>query len=660
MAVKTGMWLAGAALMITLPGAAGAQQAAQPTVQQQFEAGSAALAGEKWQDALSIFEALGKRLASGKSDRSKAIVQVRKAEALVALGRDEEARAAIASGLPRLPTDDTSLIEDRLLAHMSLGKIFERGLDYAGAHEQYRAAKALASAPFTKARVLGGLVRTGMFLDANAALADVDEALALVTPLAEKDKTITASFRTLKGRALLNLGRFKEGRAELNKATRELGGLTMRVDVNDLAARSDLMLAALLDGDEDEARRYMAYTGAGRTKEAFGRGYDMAAPSCDEEGLSPGDVAVIQFGVADDGAVVNAVPIYASRQGTSALAFARAASRWSWSPEQAVKIPPLFRLLTRVEMRCSTAAKRPSVLETLEPDMAAWLESRGEARVAAEEGQATRQAGTLEAALAAKPAGSLAAFPILVALAANAAVSAEDTAAYLDSALAIARAEKAPAPVIAQLLVRKAQAENAWNATRRRWKPADLSPLMADPVIAADPRASAAIRLMEADRLTADKKIDTAKTLLNQTRDTPGLGEKDPLRVGALVRLASLELLEGNKDAARAAFEATGLTAQQCALVDAVPNMTGGMPSSNAFPQEALRWGFEGWAVTEFDVAADGKTQNMRTTIAYPPFTFGKATEKAIGNMRYRQTYRPEGGLGCGGLSQSIQFRLPD
>ena len=74
---------------------------------------------------------------------------------------------------------------------------------------------------------------------------------------------------------------------------------------------------------------------------------------------------------------------------------------------------------------------------------------------------------------------------------------------------------------------------------------------------------------------------------------------------------------------------------------------------------EALRWGFEGWAISQYDVDAEGRTQNTRTVVAYPPFVFGPAANGIIKGARYAKTFRPDGGLGCGSLTQRVVFRIP-
>jgi hypothetical protein len=140
----------------------------------------------------------------------------------------------------------------------------------------------------------------------------------------------------------------------------------------------------------------------------------------------------------------------------------------------------------------------------------------------------------------------------------------------------------------------------------------------------------------------------------------PGLTAVDPLRVATLLRLASLELATGNPDAARSAYAATGLSSQQCALLDPGPAKARAGVSGLDFPAEAQQWGFEGFAVIEHDVLASGNVANVRATVAYPPFVFSPGSVEGVERFRYDPSYRPDGSISCGGKSTRIAFRLPD
>ena len=625
------------------------------TAQQQFDAGSAALDAGEWDRALGIYDALEKRL---KPSPSLGLVRLRKGEALVALARMEEAAASIRLGLQHVDEKNASHHEDLARANFVLGKVSENALDYVGALAHYRAAERLSNLDAWRLKGIAAQVRTEAFFDAPAAVAHADRAMALATEMKADERTI-GGLEILKGRALLNAGRFKEAETILLSAVKRNGGLTRKVDAADLASRSDLAIASLLGGDDEAGRRYMAYTGAGQLPDAFTMGAEMVPPSCAEHGLSPEDVAVVEFGVGSDGAVSSAFPIYASRQGESALAFARAVSRWSWTPEQVTKIPPLFRAMTRIEMRCSTADERPSITQLLQGDFDSWVTAQGLG--AMEESRSDAVALPLEQAeLARREAAhgpsDARLLPPLLALADNLLTPVDQRPALYGRALDIARRAEAPGTVIALL--------SAWQRTgeaqaKGDWDTPDQSPLLNDPAVARDPRARAAVLLMQSDALLSRKKRTSARPLLEQVKAIPGLDRLDPFRVGALIRLAGIDAAEGELASARAAYEETGLSEQQCALVDVQPVRTRSGGSANDFPNDALRWGFEGWAVPEFDVTAKGESVNVRTTIAYPPFIFGPASEKIVDRFRYSQSYRPEGSLGCGGLRQSIGFRVP-
>jgi hypothetical protein len=127
------------------------------------------------------------------------------------------------------------------------------------------------------------------------------------------------------------------------------------------------------------------------------------------------------------------------------------------------------------------------------------------------------------------------------------------------------------------------------------------------------------------------------------------LDPRDPLRIGALLQLAALKAEQHDLTGAQQLYQQTGLDDQQCALVDASPVRVRGQAGEQDYPEEARIWGMSGWARTEFDIKADGTTEHLRTVLAYPAFVFGPAIEGVARRMRYTQTYRPQGGLGCGG-----------
>ncbi|WP_197277226.1 hypothetical protein [Sphingomonas profundi] len=630
MTLLLGMVLAGLAARAGVAAEPVAGGAARPTIQQLFDQAQAAAVRGDVAAAVAGYEAIERRLGEKARPATLALVRGRRGVLLNDLRRSEEAEPLLRYALANMAGDDPSLASDRIDVAMALGILDERTFDYVAALRSYRLAEAAATRPESKRAIWAAQARVTMFDDPAAALALVDKALAVPAGGdAKAAAQMDALYRNLKGRVLLNARQFAAARVELEAAVKALGGLTLQLDLADVSARSDAAIAALLAGNQEAARRYMAYTGAGTQRDVLPPPIDGDnAPLCDADaGLLPDTVGVVELSIRDDGSVGGAAPIYASRNGPAALAFARAVSGWTWKPEEAAKIKPFFRSAMRIEIRCSLATDRPSVTDLLKPAVAAW--------------QATHPSPTLLENRVALPVG--------------------EWMALTRQAQAAALAEKAPAQVVAYLSIREASLLAFGTTGRAAWRrqvPV-LAAAAARAPIAQDPQARAAVLLVQADVLMALRDYRVAQPVLEAAVAGPGLDPHDPLMVGALLRLATTKAQLGDLAAARAAYRQSGLTAQQCALVDAVPALTASNASSNDFPQEALRWGFEGWTKTEFDVTAGGRTANVRTLYAYPPFVFSPASVAIQSGARYTQSYRPEGGLGCGGSQQRLRFGLP-
>lgn len=637
---------------LALPAALAAQQPA-PTAQQLFDSAASLEGKGDWAGARIAWQKLED--ASARNRRTRAVARLRKGTTLYQLGQPDAAVAALRASLADLPATDPTLRDDRYQAHLILGRVAEASLDYAGAAGEYAAAEALIDAPDLKIAALAGVVSTQTFVDPVAAGVALDRAEGLLTP-AKATPPVQAVIARRRALLLLNRGDFAGARKSAERAVKLLGGLTERVDLQDVSARGDVALAALLAGDAENARKYMAYTGAGRVPGGFDPGASMKPPYCGgEAGLKPDDTGVVEFSIGADGRIAYAAPVYASGGPGAALEFARAAREWSWTPEQVRELPAFFRNRARVEMRCSTSFERPSVAKFLEGDLSAWL---------AEKGAPLAEAGGSDAVLAAEQRAALAAadgspnpaaaIGPLYQLAANAVVGREETNAFAKRALTLATAAGAPATarLALDLVVRRTEGAETWRGGRLR---ARLRELAADPSYAADPRARAAARLLLADAESNER----ARAPLDAVANDGTLAANDPLKIGALIRIASIDHANGDTAAARAAFARSGLSADQCALVDKEPRMLGASAGSSSFPTEALRWGFEGWVQTEYDIAADGRTTSVRPVLSYPPFVFSDAGKRVYSTARFEKTFRPDGGLGCGAQPGRVRFKLP-
>ena len=651
------LWGVALGAMAPMLMAADTPAAKEPTIQQDFEAAQALYESGKLAESLAAWEKLEKRV--GDRPRSLAIVRLRKGMALFNLGRRDEAVSSVNAALATLPVTDATLRGDRFAGYMLLGKVAEASLDYATAANQYRHADDLAATAEDHLSALRGMVETETFTDSGAAAADMARAQPY---LADKDvdNSSRATLKRVESQLKLNQGDFAGARAAAGEAVKLLGGLTAKTDLADVAARSNYAIAAMLLGDKGDAREYMAMTGAGRlsTGNVFDPAVQMTPPDCGgDSDLRADDVAVVEFSIGNDGTVIFASPVYASRGGSAGLAFARAVRNWSWTPEQVKALPPFFRYRARVEMRCSTEFTKPSLTDYLDKSLAKWLDGRGiETPLKREGADAALLAGERkELADLEKSSGgdSLALVPILHILSRNTVLPIEDRAGFARREAAILVANQAPplARLAADLMGAQSKSSDSW-VGRRSFR--TLEEAATNEPYAADPEVRAVLRLMMADAARGFDR-DRSLALLDQVVNDPALPAEDGFKVGALIRKASIYTQRGDRAAAQAAYAQTGTSADQCSLLDSKPRYLG---SSGSFPGEAMAWGFEGWVSVQFDVGAAGRTIHPRAGISDPPFIFTKAGDDTLRTAHYEKTFRPGGGVGCGGITERVKFTL--
>lgn len=639
----------------------------QLSVQQEFDAGAVATSAREWTKALDIYSRLEARLLSSAkvNPKSLALVRLRKGLALSNLERPDEAEQLISASLAKLPSDDASLHDEVWIGLFALGDIAERRFDYATAVSRFRTVFNASTSSAEKVIIYDRLIRVGIFVDPQQALADSGADLALLATVPTANREWLGVAHQLRGRTLLNLGEIPEARTELDLAIKLLGGLSSaKTNALDIAARSEAAIAALRAHLPDKAREYLAYTGAAmQAGQGFSLGKEMNPPSCGgANGPRPDDVAVVEFSIRDDGSVGRAVPIYFSGKPTVAVEFARAVSRWSWSAEELKLVIPFFRLQTRLEMRCTTVFNRPDTLAMLRPAVDEWLTAKSARQIETPLTSDARALAGLRAELVQREAqygvASVQLIPVVVELGMSSVTSAIETEQLLARMLQIARAQSAPASVLAFMelaAARSTQLRSGRLSTERYQR--QIRAALAEPVILSDVTARNALTVELFDALLPAEQKKVGRSIIEPLANDTSLPPNDPFKVGALTRLADLEYAAGKLEDARSSFAKTGLSAQQCALVDARPRQKGGSISDSDYPREALEWGFGGWTVIEFDIDADGKTLNERPLISFPPFVFGDPTVKQIKGFRYQQQFRPDGGLGCGGQQQRVTYR---
>ena len=640
-------WLALAGVIV-----AGQGLAQQPTVQQLFDAATALDATGKPAERLAAWEGFEQRAHNNK--RSVALARLRKSRALLALGRRDEAMEQVKLGLADLPTGDPTLREDRMFGLLALGAIAQTALDYPAALKQYQLAYRLAETDGEKLSALFGLIKTQTYIDPPAAA----RAVADAEEIARKAKVAPdspAELRRLDAERLLNAGESKAAQVKAMEAVKLLGGLTSRTKLNDVSARSDVAIAALLSDQADLARQYLAMTGAGRMPQGtFASGVNVMPPDCGgEDNLKPGDVAVVEFSIADDGTVIESEPVYAAGGGRVALEFARAVRHWYWKPDDLKKIPAFYRYNMRIEMRCSTGFERPSIFDYIDAALGRWLRDKGVEPPPFEGGAdavvLARLREQLKSAEAAGGPNALRLVPILMQIAWSPVAPREERqvdATRADTILAANGAAGLP-----RVAARMQAALNLGAESDARKVASEVDKALADPAYSGDAESRAALKLVAAYGWHG--KIGPLRPWIEGAANEPGLPAGNPLHAAAWMQLASLEQRTGNIEAARAAFLRSGLEPSQCALIDQPPKR---LSAGGTFPLEAMQWGFEGWTRIQFDIDKDGKVHDERVVVAYPAFVFSQAAAKTIAGARYSKTFRPDGGVGCGGVMEGVRF----
>ncbi|MEI6642590.1 MAG: energy transducer TonB [Novosphingobium sp.] len=699
--------LAGAAVI--MPGCAFAAEdaapAAAPSLQEQFSAASKAAAEGHCDTAIPLFEALeaDKRVKPG--SLPAAAISVRHGICLLAGDEALRGEAMIAAGLPTLEAAGPGFADEVADSSLRLGLLAFSRLDHDAAVRWLKAAARSDDLRLRQSARMR-LAQTLQFDGDGAALTVLDAALAEVPEksadkTAEKgDKQTRANFLAVRARVLMNLGRIKEAEADLKRAVDLSGGLTLTVSLTDVALRSDMAQVMLLAKRRDEARRYLAYTGAGRIEDSpFNRASYMGVPGCTgEPGLRPEDSAVVEFTIGSDGRVVAAQTVYSQGDYNAASAFARAVQDWFWEPSLIADVPGFYRNLVRVELHCSTVSgDAPGLFSPLWGRLITWaqpLAGAGEAEVsgadvrmetdsplaasanaeamAAQSARFKAQAAAKLAAGDSRAAGAATVLAVALARTDNATRHAEvDRAATLVAGSDPAKLDPATRAALAAIKVWAAMftaneaaripagRSSISTETVQKRREAVLLPALKDPVIAADPLARNTLRVHLARKGPGGAQATNEMALLGAVVTDSELDDSNPVRQVALLRLANIAAKQKRFADAQALFARTGLSEQQCALLGDIPRLKSDGVSGASYPNAALEMGFEGWTQVEYDIAADGRTANQRSLIAYPPFVFGDAARDIISRARYDPSFRPSGSVACTGSSNTVRFIIP-
>ncbi|MBU6164745.1 MAG: energy transducer TonB [Alphaproteobacteria bacterium] len=639
-------------LLLAMPAQAG-------TVQQDFDAAQTHLDGVRLAEARAGFAALLERLGASKG-RSAMIVRSRLGETMIAMGDVEEAQPLLEAALAGLPAGVAAVADERagVLTHLARAAEEQGKLRDALGHWQMILTEALlppTSLGGLQARL--GAARTGLWTQPQAAAALIDGLLAEPASVwgAQPQAGISGRLLVLrlKGQLAMHLGRLDEARRTLDEAGKLAGGTaTLQVNLDDVQLRGDLAVLAWLKKDMASVVRLTAMSGNSMLDDNGRRlaGVGDLPPCAPSGSLAPDAMAVIEFSVRDDGRVLNVRPIFASPGSGPAGShpeeeFTAAVHGWSWPADQASATSPLWRAAIRVEVRCMT--QQPDLITaTLAREQEAWFKARGLATPppAATAAQTRQQ---LIAALAAVDAAgnpdAAAALPLLAALVQNPAHGASETLA--DAARLDALAERHDAPAYLRFVAQ-------WRTKRR----GDMAGQFRRLVQLADQRGE--VRTADYLRLLRLEYSMGGGDESELDAIAARHGEADPLRTKALIMLSDRAFARGEEAKASAALAATGLSPQQCALVDVRPQGRNAFLSTDDFPREAQAWGLSAMMRVAHDVTPAGDMANVRVISARPPFAFSDQTVKRMQSWKFKPVLRGTQSVGCLGRVQPIRFRL--
>lgn len=626
------------------------------TLQEKFDAASKLENSGECAQAVPLFETLEREPHLKPGSFAASAVAVRKGICLVHLARRDEGERAIASGLPALIAAGADFATDVSNARSALGDVRLALSDRVGAAAYYR----MALESRTGIARLDPLVRLSRAtaFDGNAeALAPAREALAILAASPEVNKKNGIAYRTLYARTLLNQGKAEDAYKELKQALALSGGLTQRTSIDEVSLRGDLAMAAMLTGRKDDARLYLAYTGAGRIGDkSFVRAESMDPPLCgDETGLRPEDVAVVEFGISDDGTVAYAQTVYSRGGPQVAAAFEQAVHDWYWRAEKAAAIPSFYRIATRVEVRCSNRlGKAPGLWAPVDSRFSEWAESVLPAETIAADRStklaALHRLGEDESG-ATSPSVRVAAMGMILLADRYAPASLAETA------VRIAMQARLPDETMTWLRIQQVTLKDAENRQGAKGRSRSLATLAAEPAIAADALAADTL-LLEAAGARTTRRDPQADIWATQVAQDARLPENHPLRQLGWLTLANRAAASGYMEQAQSFYARTGLTDEQCALLSLPPTLRRTNVMSGDYPMSAMQMGFEGWVNLEYDINANGSTGNVRPLVAYPPLIFGDAATAIGKDVKYDMSYRPGGATACSANTNTVNFLM--
>lgn len=618
---------------------------AQTSLQAAFDEASGAFEAKEWQRAAELYSAVRSRIPET-SKRSRAVASLREGYARSQLNQGASAKLLLEHGVSYLPSDP-ALDSDRLLALQELARIYEGDNELGIAAQTYRKQLSLNLDKDARRGAITGYLRTAMFEEPEAAAVAASELIKL----SDGSSHVNAVALNLMGRAQLIAGQHQKAIKTLEAALSAAGGLTSKTDSLDASIRADLALAGLLAGDEAMAHRFLAATGAARDKGGYLPSPSQLASVICPSNATQDDFAIVEFQLGADGRPTSVRPVYATRRRGLAEAMAKYVSSLAWNPEVVRHLRPLQASMARLEVHCTAEDPASARVRRTALPVVYWLAAQGIPPLELEAPSERERLSLARAELAAREAkfgaDSIQLLPVLQLFESSHLLSYSDSIEAIDRQLAIARAAKAPPSVIANLLASRAVmgVTDSGEGVRKLGELRQTWPFVTDP------ESRLLLAYYIADWTPMSEGVSPELLSIAATSELP---ENHPLRRGANLRASELE----RRDKARihAYQREAGVARNECRLATVSYDRRA---AGRLFPNDALRWGFEGWGLVKLDLTQEGQVSAAKPLINYPPLVFTRASLDAARSLNYRVSDTVQPGLGCTGQTITVQFKMP-
>ena len=134
----------------------------------------------------------------------------------------------------------------------------------------------------------------------------------------------------------------------------------------------------------------------------------------------------------------------------------------------------------------------------------------------------------------------------------------------------------------------------------------------------------------------------------------------DSERLDLLARLSTVELPEIAETEQASEREAAAARREALLAQDGFSDAMASRRNQPSYPRNAEAAGFEGIAVIQFTVTADGRTDDVEVLMSVPVRDFGEVGESAVGRWRYEPATMDGEAVDRPGMIAEFRFILAD